>query len=554
MIHTLYTLKSNYRKKNIYIWNVNQDSIVVFSDLMLMKINVHGFIMSTEYIGERFMNRPIVTVEQVELDENAIILLADTVSETVMSTLQNYKTVRWSDAREIDTELKRKRSIIYGIGYGADRLCEKLNGEGIDAELYCVTEKNKTSIYRGKRIIEASELQQYKDFAIIISVVKTRYRGEILDILSDFEGDVYMDEIIKRENAMLISFAQNIDYAIKECREIYLYGKKDMLAQLLREALLFYDVEISGYVDDIANEKQGIKGIIELISEKAEDKLIIINKLIPESLIKARDLIESVGFTLEKKNYTSLQWYTRAKKLGKVIYADSGKRDWKLYGKEMENQIRILVLGNSSSSEVFCTENWVSRLYKKLNSSHYQVAIYNGAHIGGSALHELSQLVRDGHILKPHIVISMSGVNDLVYMEEDIFINDVPHNLCYLMEEENNNETPYLLWLRTEKIKKMVSEFYGARFFGFLQPMNVTMTNMTLREKSLFEDERRLKGSSEFARFVNEADGYINLMRLFEHLDEMYIDEVHYSSSGHEAIAREVYDTIMPAIQIVKKQ
>ena len=117
-----------------------------------------------------------------------------------------------------------------------------------------------------------------------------------------------------------------------------------------------------------------------------------------------------------------------------------------------------------------------------------------------------------------------------------------------------SNETLYSFWNRNQKLLKVISEFYGASFFGFLQPMNITEYPMTLREKSLYEQEGHIKGVKEFAGFVNNEDDYVNLMRIFEHQDEMYFDICHYTEKAHDVIADKVWEVIKPVIQnLVKK-
>lgn len=98
------------------------------------------------------------------------------------------------------------------------------------------------------------------------------------------------------------------------------------------------------------------------------------------------------------------------------------------------------------------------------------------------------------------------------------------------------------------KLLQLIAESQGARFFGFLQPMNVTMKHMSLREKSLYEKEMYAVGSREFSELADDESEYINLMRIFEHQDEMFFDTCHYTDKGHEVIANKVYELIKPVI------
>ena len=78
--------------------------------------------------------------------------------------------------------------------------------------------------------------------------------------------------------------------------------------------------------------------------------------------------------------------------------------------------------------------------------------------------------------------------------------------------------------------------------------MNLTMENMNLHEKSLYEMDTRIVGAKDFSNCANNDDGYFNLMRLFEHKDDMFFDICHYTDRGHKIIADKVYEIIKPTI------
>ena len=286
--------------------------------LAFRRIDVQGFItLQEEYVGETYMNRPVVSLKHIELDEDSIIFVSDEVSKDRISMLSGDKFVYWSDAVGINEELRHRKIIIYGIGYGADKLYEELSKEKIEVELYCVTKKN-TSEYRGKKVIGVDELNNYENCAVIISVKTLQYRLEIMELLSNFPGQVYVEKIFMQEKGYsfikLNNLIQNTDHVIKENGKIYLYSKRNQLSRLIEDVFNIYDIMINGYVYDVEDKEQDIKSIYELSYYDEEDKLIIINEEFPERLIRARENVELAGFSLEKGNYTSIQGYTRAKK------------------------------------------------------------------------------------------------------------------------------------------------------------------------------------------------------------------------------------------------
>ncbi len=568
MIHSLHTLMRKYVDKKIYIWDIERDSICLFMKVAFRGINISGFVTSQEvYVGEMYMNRPVVALKQVKKEKDSIILLHDSVPKKIIKNLPIDKTVYWKNVQEIDEKLRQKKIIIYGVGKKAAQLDEKLAGEGIIAELYCVTKGDPAvQKFRGKKVITVDELKEYEEYALLIATDVPRYR---MEILYDFCGEIYMDVEGFVDCDDRTNLIQSIDLAIKKFRKIYFYGQKNKVAELLEKCLNIYGIEIDGYVYEKADEEQRIQNIYELAYEGVRDKLVIITEEIPEYIVAARENIEFAGFSLGEENYTGVQWHTRAKEmllsewqvrsdplLGWSVYYPQDKPGWKIYGKEEKDRVRILVLGGSTSSEEYSPPNWVSKLYNKLNKN-VKTTIYNGAHPGNDIVDEILRLLRDGYILQPQIVISMSGINNCYRKEsvnqfnEERLIDWVkflsPDREYY--SGVDTDESQYFFWSRNMRLLNLISNYYGARFFGFLQPIDSTMSQMTLRERSLYADTKNKLFCDDFRKSANDKDGYINLLHLLQHQDGMTFDGCHYTEEAHEIIASKVYEIIMPTVQ-----
>lgn len=453
MIGWLYGLKEQYSDKNIYVWDINRHSTELFGELAFMKVDIKGFITPEEqYVGQTYMNRPITFLKQVIQDINSVVVADDGVSEDKFS-LKSDRIVRLSDMLELNEELKKGSVIIYGIGKGADRITELLLKNEIDIELYCVTQNDRNiSMYRGKPIIEFADLNHYKDSAVIISVLRTRYIGEILEVLEEFQGHIYLEHIISKVNALSRNLFQSLDLAIRAKKEIFLYSKRNRLSKLIEDVFSIYGIGVKGYVYDKADKDNEINSIFEVAVQGVENKLIVINEPIPEQLYIARDNIEKAGFSLEKYNYTGVQWYTRAK----IMDNGLNRSMYKVYGEEgKEKTVKVMVLGNSCSSELFYLENWVSKLYYKLVSLGIGITIYNGAHSGDDISQEHLELLWKGNILKPNIVISMSGVNDIGLAENrELYLNGT----SYSELDGYYDESSFSTWCRLMKSLKMLAE------------------------------------------------------------------------------------------------
>lgn len=575
MIYALYTIKNKYKNKKIYIWNLNRDSIGVFTSLMFRKIRISGFaVPQEEHVGQTYMNCPVVSLKQIEKDQNAVLLLADEVTKDAINVLPLEKVIYWSDAIYVDEELKEKKVIVYGTGKGAEQLCEILEREKIGVDLYCVTKKDHDESFMGKKIIDVTKIKDFCEYAVIISVLSQKSREEIMELLFRFPGRVYVDIDCVIQDRSVINFVQSVEFAIKRNRKIYLYSKRNLMAEYMEKILNIYGVIISGYVHEMEDSAQKIESIYEVAWDGVEDKLVVINEYLMDYFIKARNNIEFAGFSLERMNYTGIQDYTISSErlngqltfvddplVGISIFYPKGKAGWKIYGKEEPNRIRIMVLGGSTSSEEYHPENWVSKLYYMMAQENIKTTIYNGAYPGDDIVDEILRLMRDGHAIKPHIVISMSGVNNLRYKDsksqfnEERLVNWVKN---FSSRDQHcsgiyTDESLYSFWSRNIKLLKVVSNFYGAEFFGFLQPMNMTMGAMSLWEKSLYEQDGHVYGAYDFERYACNKDGYINIMKIFEHRDEMYHDVCHYTAKAHGIIASAVFEKIISTVNDLGK-
>lgn len=578
MIHALYALKREYLFKKIYIWNINIDSLGLFMRIKFGGIDVQGFVtIQDEYVGKTYLNHPVVSLKQVETIEDSLILVADDVSQCTKELLPVQKAFAWKAVSGINEDLRKSKIIVYGIGNGAKQLHAYLDKEGIKEQMYCLTNKSDFSQFIDKPIIEAAELKNYTDHSVVISVSDRQYRNEILGVLDGFTGQIYMDleYMIASTVGGVASPLQNLNSAMETHKKIYLYGRKSFMTEFLENFLEGCGIRISGYVYDVEDKTKHIKSLCDFIVEGIHDKFLLIHEETYLDLIKARESIETVGFSIEKKNCTCFQWNTRSKErisgqvkeypdplLGKSIKYACGGSGWKRYGEEQQNKIRILILGNSTSSEEFYIENWISKLYSKLKQLGIKSVIYNGAHSTNDVSAELLRFLRDGNVLRPHIVISMSGANNLYYKEcANQFNSERAIEWVKSVSADNeycsgvySTESLYQFWLRNEKILKLISESYGAHFFCFLQPMNMTLENMSLQEKSLYEQERRIVGAEEFKQLANNEEGYINLMHLFDHQEDMYIDFCHHSDKGHTVITDMVIKEIMPVLLTLKEK
>lgn len=251
------------------------------------------------------------------------------------------------------------------------------------------------------------------------------------------------------------------------------------------------------------------------------------------------------------------------------------------FGEEDDQSYKVLVLGNSTSeSSLGGMKCWSYYLWKKLSIEMKQnVVVYNGGLSGFNSAQEFLKLSRDGLELKPDMVVSLSGCNDVegfgTTVKGKLFLNSyqkrmwdnitqtpnaVPdslymRNMRKLFWGVETEKSDFCLWLENEKRMYALCQGFGIDFIGYLQPL-ITQGGykMDERMKKLLLDagtklEEYAKAQKEFVDGVRSSLAdfpYIrDLTKLFYNMTEMYHDHYHYVETGNQLIANQVAKDII---------
>lgn len=581
MLKLLYTLNQKYKEKKLFVWNVNRNSMEVFAMLAFRRFSVEGFVSSDEeYAGQTYMGRKIYLPNQIKSIKNAVIILADEVEDDLQEVLEGIEYIAYSEALILDYELFNKKIVVYGIGKGADEICCLFEEQGMQLDLFVVSKKKDAiNKYRDKSVIAVDELEVTDDMVLIVSPINKEYQNEIINKISvwGIKCDVYIREYMSHIDLLTMNFVQSIESALNTKKKIFIFGRKNLYADLLKDILKIFGGKVDGYIHFEDNLLEGITSVYSFMESGSSDKFVIISEFSASDQADAIELMEEMGFSLEELSLTATWQYLNSRDFlthkinnypdSLVGYSikkyENWIPGWAVYGPAEKGNIKILVLGGSTSSEgVLRFESWVKKFYRKLKENSMSVTIYNGAHCGNDITDEILRLLRDGYYLHPDIIISMSGVNNSYrkgtnneFNSEEAWIT-----MKAFMKEEDiisgitAEESLYSFWVRNQKVIKIISDFLGAKYIGFLQPMNMTMEKMDLKERAIFERERGKRGAVEFGSLANEEDGYINLMRMFEHTEGMFVDAVHYSDEANKYLASKVCEILMPEIERIIKE
>lgn len=255
---------------------------------------------------------------------------------------------------------------------------------------------------------------------------------------------------------------------------------------------------------------------------------------------------------------------------------------FKVFGDINGSGLKIVTLGGSTTDYSYSgVKCWPLFLHEILDENGIENTVINGGICGYSSCQERDKLIRDVLGLKPDIVLSFSGINDVNWTlvsqkfpyYSEYFTNSIIKKLC----RKNNDEiceklcmglmremTDYDNWYHNERVMHGVAENFNIRFFGFLQPFMLeggyTMSDF---EKGWFDfflqyglkehNAMRLiyEGSRKFyegaRKLVNASDFLFDISDAFDEYSGVYTDGVHCDESGNKIIAQTIFEKLTEA-------
>lgn len=237
---------------------------------------------------------------------------------------------------------------------------------------------------------------------------------------------------------------------------------------------------------------------------------------------------------------------------------------------------KIVVLGNSTSDpSTGNIKSWSEMMYEMLDRRGVKISIFNGAITGYSSTQEFLKLNRDVLQLKPDVVISFSGYNDVegnstvegfpfLHKYQNKFYNYLSErdrlapDSMYVRSVSNithglKTDMPdYMIWLNNMRKMEAICQLYKIKFYGFLQPMvDYKTPHLELGYTEIIHELLELTHSENLPKRVSEfcenLDGKVekypfinNLTNIFEEERNVYYDTCHYTEKGNRIIAEQV--------------
>ena len=549
-VQFLKTLKEDLRTRDIYLWDVGKVALWTFYYMASRGINVCGFVTNyPEYCGETIMNRPVISPEDFQTKEGGVLITGDDVSEGTFALVSSFgECYRWSEALEFNPLLNGDSLYVCGVENVSWDVVSASRDAGFQIAGFIDVERQggECGSILGVPVHALYDAAVPQDARILLFEQKQSEDQVLLAMLEEkeFQGTVFVRELVRPEDAWSFDPYIMLDEALKKGKRILFCCENPSASELFHRVFQIYGVPVVREVSFEGVRGDGSDDIWSLADEDPDSSVLLIHSYEPMRRYEIVEAANDLGFSAGAKSYaaTNIACYNRRRLAREFVYsydaklgtsidysASGGRPGWAVYGDESQPGVRIMVLGGSTSSEVYYQQSWVGKLYEMLQERGIPAVIFNGAHEANHVFHEINRMIRDIRVLQPDIVVSMSGVNDL---------KRIPN-----VFERDHDENVFAYWQRMESYMKLIAEAEGATFHAILQPIQQTPGEMSLYESMMHlrEVHRRARVFTENRR---DDDFYTNLMTRFLHHEEFMIDMCHYSDEGNSVLAQEVFDII----------
>ena len=545
MIDFIRVLKKELRDKEIYLWDIGMHAMQLFYSAAIRGIDFRGIVTNdARFWGDTILHRPIISTEDFRQKSNAVLLASDKIGPGTEDLLRQVgRYCRWTDAVEMNPELRDTSLSVVGTDSSVWECVQRLDGlNATVASFLSLSAKHAQRILNVPVLDPPAFLQTGID-RLLFPEHALHFDMSGIDRIREagFTGTVYLSDIMPEEEKWSVDFWVMLDDAMKTGKRILFCCEDPWSLQLFRRFFDTYGIPVSREVSFEGSTGDGTDDLWSLADEDPEHSVLLIHAFSTARRYEIADAASALGYSLGAHSYAATNiillkgppflFYEHDEKLGVSIDYSviGGLPGWAVYGDAATAEHRIMVLGGSTSSEGLYPESWVSKLYKKLLSEGRRVVIYNGAHPSNGVFHELNRLIRDVRYLKPDIVISMSGYNDMGQSRNKF--------------EALRKETPFDYWRRMQGYMKQIAESEGAVFYAVLQPVNRSPENRSLYELLRYHSQSH-RTCREFAERRRSDDFYHDLYTLFLHRPEMLIDCCHYSEQGNSELSEQIYQII----------
>jgi hypothetical protein len=387
---------------------------------------------------------------------------------------------------------------------------------------------------------------------------------------------------------------------------IIIYGNNQNNLKILENKLKLIDVNIDYFVSETnftGEPSSYFRNVYDLLYENPDEIMIVI---IDDDYLRAHNILAGMGLRpgddfkwIGRYGFENINTkYAFDPTFGcNHLGPDSRYPGFTIYGNiDDAGTEKIVILGGSTSDPaLYYFKGWSEFLFEKLKNCGINAVVLAGGVAGFNTSQELLKLLRDVIPVKPSVVISYSGINNVYLLKEHPFLNEYQLEICkfldnYALEQKNapqiinraihskttigisnhDDIDKYKYWLNHEKLMKYACDLHGIDFLCFLQPNLLSMDrekidgpekeyllNRTFMGTYGITPEMYSNTAVEFKNRISKDKNetwLFDLSAIFDNrLDGIYLDAIHVSEDGNKIIAEEIADRLIKTVNFGKK-
>lgn len=585
--------------KHIVIYGASREARYIFwQSFYDENLYIDGFV-DDRFCKYKIYNKSIFSEEDVlQMEDCAILLSVRDVEDFLQSAMSALPVYVDHFTKEMDCRIRPlftfekllgRINIIYGCGFYGKEVFRELDAQQINIDFYCDSDEDKHGEkIHARKILSLEEARQIKNKKNIV-IAASAWKDIADKIDSDDLGYIYTDYYTYMLSTGQIGCWIYPDDIMHDFDLIFLLkcakGKKiitfgdERKAELIRLILKQTGLLITGYehIDDFYDlhyvDKSKVVAInCSVDSAKSEKILLQAGFKSGKNYLKALGCVAMVSYWYRDVSDALLgRTYVVANQYPGFTYYKSTSKS--------ENKVKIVTIGGSTTdAKATSFSCWSEKLHDICAKNGIECEVICGGIAGYRSGNELLKLYRDIVKLKPDIVISYSGYNNVF-------------NLCYLQEIYKDNtwmdtvmfensqiirQNSHLiydagihlkeavdaldLWIYDEEIEAQICAIKDIKFFSIFQPSMFTYNgNDTDYEEYLLNynliditrEKARLYDLYDVSNMKNRIKklGYnwlYDLTDLFDRFtfSDVYIDSCHTTEYGNEIIADKIFSII----------
>ncbi|MDR0605719.1 MAG: SGNH/GDSL hydrolase family protein [Bacteroidales bacterium] len=338
------------------------------------------------------------------------------------------------------------------------------------------------------------------------------------------------------------------------------------------------------FVDDYA-EKPYIDNIpvinkYDLLLEDLSDKYILCIKPEKDFAWEVSQYFLDLGLNiaddfidiLHEKNHSTIN----RKLLPDVTLLSSRIGDipgFTVFGESKKANRKIIVtLGGSTSDSGYDNyTSWPEYFYRKISALDENFVVYSGGISGYSSTQELIKFIRDVVPLRPYLVISYGGVNDIyplvhdsasnrfdrpfIGKRTDMFFEKTINNASLCLYGLHHNQEIWEYWVDNMRIMYSTAKEFGFKFLGILQPtFPVSGSYLSSNNRYNYNKyyiahynypENWIQAAFEKTSGLLRQYAYLlDYTKIFSGMKDIFVDQNHVTPKGNNLIAANIMKDI----------